>query len=351
MRRWYLVPLGIVLVVLVVLPVAALTDTGIEHDVREELGLDTGECAPMTNLDSAWSSDESLPYPLDEPRGVAIDGRIYVVGGITGLEQTATGRLLLEPSNELTRFDPETETFDELAPLPEALNHIGVVSHDHALYVLGGYGRTLDTGTRAGFYRYDPEDDRWTRLPDLPEPRAAMAAGVVGDRLIVAGGAQDNVPRSDAFAFDFKTRRWTRLPDMPTRREHVGAAVAGDRLYVLGGRTPTSLAVDTVESYDVSERRWTRLPPMLTASGGLGVVTVDGEVIAVGGGDDGAATVTGAVQEWDPRTETWSYLPSMRTPRHGHATAAIGERIWVLGGSPCAYFNATDSVEEIDLSR
>ncbi len=351
MRRWHLIPLAIVLLIVVGLPVAAFTDTGIERDIREDLGLETDECVPMTDLSSAWTEIGGLPYPLDEPRGVAVDGKVYLAGGITDIEILENDRILLNASDELTRFDPDTGTFTALTPLPEELNHIGVVAYDHDLYILGGYGEERDGNTRTGFYRYDPGAGRWTRLPDMPEPRAAMAAGVVGDQLIVAGGARDTKPKSDAFAFDFETRRWTRLPDMPSRREHVGSAVVGDKLYVLGGRAPGALAVDTAESYDVSERRWTRLPPMLTGSGGLGVVVVGGEVIAVGGGDDAAGTVTGAVQEWDPQAERWSYLPAMRTPRHGHATAAVDERIWVFGGSPCAYFNATDSVEVLDLNQ
>ncbi len=349
MRRWHLIPLAIVLLVVIGLPVAAFTDTGFERDIREELGLETGECVPMTNLSSPWTEVDGLPYPLDEPRGTAIDGQIYLAGGITDIEVLENDQLLLNSSDQLTRFDPKNGTFTELAPLPEKLNHIGVVAYDHDLYVLGGYGGTRDGNTKAGFYRYDPDTDRWSQMPEMPEPRAAMAAGVVGDQLIVAGGALNTKPMSEAFAFDFKTRRWTRLPDMPSRREHVGAAVAGDKLYVLGGRAPGSLAVDTAESYDVSERRWTRLPPMPTGSGGLGVVAIGDQVIAVGGGNDGAGTVTGAVQEWDPQTERWASLPAMRTPRHGHATTAIGDRIWVFGGSPCAYFNATDSVEVLDL--
>lgn len=351
MRKWHLIPLGIVLLVLIGLPVAAFTNTGLEHDLREDFGLETGECVPQTNLSSAWTTAASLPYKLDEPRGTAIDGEIYLAGGITGIQRLGNERLLLEASNELTRFDPKAETFTELAPLPEKLNHIGVVSYGHDLYLLGGYGRTRDWKTKDGFFRYDPDTDRWSRMPSLPEPRAAMAVGVVGDQLIIAGGALNTVPRSQAFAFDFRTRRWSRLPDMLSRREHVAGTVVGDRLYVFGGRAPASLAVDTAESYDVSERRWRRLPPMLTGSGGLEAVSVGGKAIAVGGGNDGAGTVTGAVQEWDPHTEEWSYISSMRTPRHGHATVAVGDHIWVFGGSPCAYFNATDSVERLDLGR
>ena len=349
MRRWHLVPLALILLVLIGLPVAALTDTGLEHELREDLGIATGECEPMTNPASAWRGDASLPYPLDEPRGAAIDGEVYLVGGITGLQQLPSGRLLLEPSDELTRFDPRTGTFTELAPMPRPANHIGVVGYDHRLYVLGGYGRTLDRRTSDAFYRYDPRTNRWSRMPDLPEPRAAMAVGVIGHELVLAGGAFDNKPQDDAWSFDFRTNRWSRLPEMLSRREHVGSAVVGDDLYVLGGRTPDTLAANTAEAYEAAERRWRRLPPMPVGAGGLQTIATEGDVIAIGGGDDGAGTVTGAVQEWEPDNERWELLPSMRTPRHGHAAAAVGRDIWVFGGSPCAYFNATDSVESLEL--
>jgi hypothetical protein len=351
MRGWHLLPLGLVLIVLVGLPVVALTHTGLEQEVKSDLGFSSGECEPMTNPASAWTAATSLSYNLDEPRGIALDGSAYLVGGITGLTYSPPERILLEPSNELTRFDPRTESFEELAPLPRPTSHMGVVSYNHDLYIVGGYGNRLDAGTSKAFYRYDTERDEWSRMPDMPKPLAAMAAGVVGDRLIVAGGAVDDLPVTGAFSFDFHSGRWSRLPDMPTLREHVGATVLGDRLYVLGGRTPNALASNTAEAYDVSERRWTSLPPMPVESGGLGAVSADGDVIAVGGGNDQAETVTGAVQEWDPRSGEWSLLPEMRTPRHGEAVVAVGDRVWVFGGSPCAFYNPTDSVEELKLGE
>jgi Kelch motif len=347
MRGWLLIPIGLVVFLLVALPVAALTETGLEQDLRKELGLETKECQPMTDLASPWMGRANLPYRLDEPRGVGVDDQIYMVGGITGLEALDNGRLLLDPSNELTRLDTDEETYTELAPLPRRLNHIGVIAYRGDLYVLGGYGRTLDTHTSKAFFRYDPETDRWSRLPDMPEPRAAMAVGVIGHTLVVAGGARDDVPMSGAYAFDFRQGRWSRLPPMPDRREHVGGTVLDGKLYVLGGRAKGSFAVRTANSFDLRARRWERLPPMPVGSGGLGAVALDGRVFAVGGGNDGAGTVTGAVQEWNPQTRQWTLLSGMRTPRHGDEVVSVGDSIWVLGGSPCAYFDATDSVESV----
>lgn len=350
MRGWLWIPVALIALVLVGLPLAALTETGFERDVREALGMDLGECEPMTNLASPWTEGTALAAKRDEPRIGVIDGKAYLVGGVTEVVHSPGERLLLTPSDQLTRFDPRTETYEELAPLPQPLNHVGVVTHGGDLYVLGGYGDRVDAHTSDRLYRYDPSADRWSRLPDMPLPRAAMAVGVVGDTLIVAGGARDRVPTSDAFAYDFRSRRWSRLPSMHSRREHVGDAVADGKLYVLGGRAPKSLAVDTAERFDFATRTWEELAPMPVPAGGLAAVAVGDDVFALGGGDDGAGTVTGAVQEFDPASGEWSLRPSLRTPRHGQGATVVGEKAWVFGGSACAYFNATDRVEWLRLS-
>lgn len=351
MRGWLWVPIGLIAFFVVALPVAAFTETAPEHDIKELLGVDLDECVPMTDLASPWVTRANMPFKLDEPRGAGVGEDVYLVGGITGLQHTKSGNLLLEPSNELTRFEPAGERFRRLSPMPRRLNHIGVVSYAGDLYVLGGYGRVLNTHTSARFYRYEPQTDRWSRLPDMPEPKAAMAAGVVGHQLIVAGGARDNTPVASTYAYDFDSGRWSRLPDMGSRREHVGGAVLDGKLYVLGGRAPQSLAVDTAERYDANTERWEELPPLPVAAGGLGAAALDGRVFAIGGGNDAAGTVTGAVQEFDPRSGRWKLLAGMRTPRHGHEVASTDDTIWAIGGSPCAYYNATDIVESLHVEE
>jgi len=350
MRGWLLLPIALVVAVLVALPAIALTESGLEKDLKEAAGFDLGECEPATNLASPWKEGPSLTFDRDEPRAATIGGKVYLAGGATGIEPVENGHPMVIASDRLTRFDPRTGLYEELAPLPKALNHIGLAAYRGDLYVLSGYGRRLDANTSKRFYRYDPQTDRWSRMPDMPAPRAAAAVGVIGDRLLVAGGAVNSVAQDDAFAFDFGTRRWSRLPEMPSRREHVGGAVAGGKLYVLGGRTPDSFATAVAERYDPRTQRWERLAPLPVPSGGLEAVAWNGRPIAVGGGDDEAGTVTGAVQELDPASGKWTRLPDLRTPRHGHGVALVGDELWVFGGSDCAYFNATDEVESLNLA-
>jgi len=350
MRGWLWVPIALVVGLLIALPAVALTETGLEQDAKEAVGLDLDECEPATNLASPWLEGPALAEPRDEPRAIALGDSIYLVGGTLAIEEIGPDRYLLDATDELTRFDPRTGRYEELAPLPQPLNHVGLTTYRGDIYVAGGYGRRVDADTKKTFYRYDPQTDRWTRLPDMPAPRAAGAVGILGHRLIWAGGGLDSVARSEVFSYDFRTGRWSQLPSMGTRREHVGEAVLGGRLYVLGGRAPHTTAVDTAERFDPGTGDWEALPPMPVPSGGLAAVALDDAVIAVSGGDDNAETVTGAIQEFDPARNEWELLPELRTARHGHGATVADDEVWVFGGSNCAFFNPTDKVEHISVS-
>lgn len=349
MRGWLAVPIVLVVALLVALPGAALTETGIEKDIKNVTGFEDESCDPAPNLASPWTPGPPLAKLRDEPRAVAIGSRIYLVGGTLAVEEIAPDHYLLDPSRELTRFDPREGRYEQLTPLPRGLNHIGLTTYRGDVYVAGGYGRYTHAKTSRAFFRYDPSTDRWSQLPDMPAPRAAGAVGVIGHRLIWAGGAEDSVASSDVFAYDFRTRRWSRLPSMQTRREHVGEAVLGDKLYVLGGRAPQTTAVDTAERFDPRTGRWETLPPMPVPSGGLAAISLGDAVVAVSGGNDEAETVTGAVQEFDPAKDEWRLLPALRTARHGHGAAVADDEVWVFGGSQCAYFNPTEKVEHIPV--
>jgi len=349
MRGWLWVPIALIVALLVALPAVALTETGLEKEAKEAVGLDLDECEPATNLASPWLEGPPLAELRDEPRAVAIGNSIYLVGGTTAIEEVGPDRYVLDASDELTRFDPRSGRYEQLAPLPRSLNHVGLTTYRGDIYVAGGYGRLTHARTSRAFYRYDPETDAWSRLPDLPAPRAAGAVGILGHRLIWAGGGRNSVARSDVFAFDFRTRRWSRLPSMGSRREHVGEAVLDGKLYVLGGRAPESQAVDTAERFDPRGGAWEKLPPMPVPSGGLAAVAFEDAVVTVSGGNDGAETVTGAVQEFNPASGEWRLLPELRTARHGHGATIAEDEVWVFGGSNCAFFNPTDKVEHLSV--
>jgi N-acetylneuraminic acid mutarotase len=349
------VPGALLAVVVIGLPLSQLTDTGIERELKEDLGLVKVGCVPQTHDSPGWRALRPLPARRDEPRAVALGGYVYLAGGIKtilsyGQRSDVPGvpeRVVVTPLRSFTRFDPRTQRYTELAPLPVGLSHIGFVTYRGSIYVVGGHGNLLwGADPKDGFYRYTPGRDRWVRLPPLPTPRGAVAAGVVGDRLYVAGGMSAGVPLRVVEAYDFDDGDWERVADLPAPREHIAGVSLDGYFYVVGGRNRITDALPDVTRYDPRTDSWEQMPDMPQRAGGLEAQPYDNELFAIGGGDDRGGTVTGAVQRFDPASEEWTELAEMRTPRHGFGSAVVGDHIYTFGGSPCARFAASDFVEE-----
>ena len=180
--------------------------------------------------------------------------------------------------------------------------------------------------------------DRWSRLPDAPTKRAALAVGAIGGRLYAAGGAN---AADGALAtleiYDIARRRWSRGPSMAKAREHLAGAVAGGAFYVLAGRVTGQGNFKVAERYLPRARRWEQLPDMRKPRGGIGATAV-GRRVVVAGGEEATGTI-GEVEAYDPATRRWSRLPGMRTPRHGLGVVSRGRRVYTIEGGPTPGFD------------
>jgi N-acetylneuraminic acid mutarotase len=122
------------------------------------------------------------------------------------------------------------------------------------------------------------------------------------------------------------------------------------QLYAIGGRSVGDFSLDTAERFDPEANGWEELPPLPQGSGGLTATAVNGDIYAVGGGDDNDGWVTPASWAFDPEDGQWRRLPDLGVPRHGHAAAAANGRIYIFGGAPCEGYGKTNSVESLPTS-
>jgi N-acetylneuraminic acid mutarotase len=165
---------------------------------------------------------------------------------------------------------------------------------------------------------------------------------VIGGLIYVAGGA----PNGRAFeAYDPAQDQWTVLPQMPTPRNHLAAGVIGGRLYVVGGRPPLTLAV--LEVYDPATGAWSARSPMPTGRSGHAAAVLRG-CLFVFGGEGNPSVGTGVFEQnevYDPRTDTWESRVPMPTPRHGIGAAVLSGRIHLPGGASIQGFGTTGAYE------
>ena len=217
-----------------------------------------------------WSRGPDLPVAVNHAMAATLDGVLYVAGGNDGRG----------PSDQVARLDGGR--WRRLAPLPQGRQAGGLVALDGRLYLVGGM---VDGGLAADTQVYDPGADRWSPAPGLPTPREHLGAAATGGKLYVVGGRVGGIGRNlaAAEAFDPATGRWEPLAELPTPRGGLAAtATTGGEVVAVGGEAAATFP--EAEALDAATGQWRSLPPLLTPRHGLGVVAIANTVYVLAGG-------------------------------------------------------------------
>src|SRR5690242_159293 len=75
--------------------------------------------------DGHWSTAKPLPEPPQAFNAAALEGKIYVVGG---LDRSS------KPTAHAYRYDPATDTWEHIADLPAARHHMPLAVLNDTLY-------------------------------------------------------------------------------------------------------------------------------------------------------------------------------------------------------------------------
>ena len=290
-----------------------------------------------------WTTETRLPRATQETSVVALNGQVWVAAG--SLNQTRT--------NALWSYDPATKIWTSHTPYPgSARDHVGIAAVGRSIYLIGGL-TAWPSPSVATVQRYDPGTNAWTALAPLPVARGAMGIAVINGRIYAAGGLVNGSSVNDFTVYDPVTNTWTMLPDMPTPRDHLAAAVVDGKLYAIGGRVigSTCTPMNVVEIFDPVTNTWTSGPAMQHAHGGHAIGTVNGHIQVFGG--EGSADNCGTIAEsedFNPSTNTWTSLPNMPTPRHGIGGATIGTTVYLPGGATWTGDSATAVHEKFDTT-
>ena len=318
-------------------------------------------CSPTNLRDSKGSWTEKAPIPLSarqEHTTVAVSSTtLAILGGIDESGRNTTDMMQL--------YDIPSNKWISAAPLPRPLNHVNAAAVDGKIYLLGGLADNGDGAWRAApeCWVYDPKTNSWETLPPMPPgtARGSSAIGVFRNRIWLAGGMtilsltgtfeQGSV--DTVSVFDTISRKWTVLQTgIPAPRDHVGGAVVGSTFYVVGGRDHGQVNVrGTVFSLDLDcpTGPWvTKKGSMPTPRGGLATAAI-GSVIYTFGGEgnpvNGSQGVFNETEAYDTVSDRWERLSPMAVPRHGTSAVGVGGRIYIPGGGikqgagPVNYFD------------
>jgi non-specific serine/threonine protein kinase len=175
-----------------------------------------------------WREGPPLHHPRAAAAAAVVGDKIVVVGGRTGAEQLVS----------------QTEVFDGKAwqagaDIPVPGDHLAAASDGSYLYAVGGRKFKSSNNTNA-VQRYDPATNQWTTLAPLPKPLSGAGAAIINGQLLVAGGENTTpnvVSTVQAYDLTAPTATWITLPSLTPARHGLAVAAIGNTLYAIGGST------------------------------------------------------------------------------------------------------------------
>ena len=289
---------------------------------------------------ATWRQGQNAPIGVQQAATAVLDGRIWLFGGLT--DGKASKKVMV--------YDATINSWTLSADLPVALHHAMAVSYRGEPIVMGGFiPQGSDVSAISSDRVYRLHGGHWITDAPLGRGRAAGAAAVVGDKIVLVGGRDSHGLISVSEVFD--GTRWRDAAAMPEPSDHLAAVSDGSALYAVGGaKLSPDHSSQALQRYDPATDSWKRLPNMPRPRGGLGAALVDGRIIAVGGAD--LTSVSTTVEYYDMASRKWGTLASLLNGTHGAGVAAVNDILYTIdGGNRPGHSTSMTAVQELDLAR
>jgi N-acetylneuraminic acid mutarotase len=295
-----------------------------------------------------------LPEAVSSFGAAVADGWLYVYGGHTGQAHDHSRDNLSKHFRRI-RLDGEGG-WEELATGP-ALQGLAVVAHGGKVYRIGGLdarnaaGEDADMHSVDNFASYDPQSEEWTDLAPLPQPRSSHNAVVIGDTLYVVGGWKLSGDSSGewqagAVAIDLAdpSAGWRELPEPPFKHRALALSQIDGKVVALGGMNDEGDATTKVFCFDPVSSEWSegpKFPGQPFFSFGLAAWNLDGDLYAGG--------MEGVLYRLSEDRKSWEKADKFATKRFFHqlVPAQEGGLLVIGGASPEVGHTAT--IELLDL--
>jgi N-acetylneuraminic acid mutarotase len=260
-----------------------------------------------------WQMLASMPTDRQELASAALNGKIYVIGGLNDRSF---------PLDVVEVYNPATNSWASAASLPGAVDHNNAAVAAGKLYSIGGGSNRV--------YVYDPINNSWSQVASMHFTHGRTAAvGVINDKIYVAGGQGVGMTQRELEVYDPVANTWSNLASMTVPRNHNAGGVINGKLYVAGGRG-SDAAPTALEVYNPQSNSWQTLAPMPTGRSGHAAGVVHGELYVFGGEVGG---VHPEVEVYNPASNSWRRVEDWPVPRHGVWASVIGNKIYLAGGA------------------
>lgn len=236
-----------------------------------------------------WLDAAPIPRGANHIGVAAQDGVIYAFGGFVEQNRIAVP--------DCYAYVVADDRWHAIRPLSRgSRGAISVVAGNGLIHAIGG----RDTRSVDWHEAYDPRTDAWSTLAPIPGPRDHAAAVLLADTLLVAGGRMDTFDFNTGMhvGYDLQADRWEERTPMPTPRSGHGGTVWRGKFFCIGGEG-TRRVFGQNEAYDPHTDSWQAYATMLTPRHGMGAAVIADAIHVAGGGPmNGGAFQTSAHEVW-----------------------------------------------------
>ena len=240
-------------------------------------------CVPNnSSFDLATGSWKSLA-PLAIPRygltTAAAGGKLFAMGGYCTSAVTS-----------VDSYDPATDKWTNKASLP-GNNHYAAATQllgDGKIHVVAGYNHFSGSGATTRAHEvYDPASDQWTTAAQFPLNPGFywIASGVLNGKLITAGGSDGTNCRAESWMYNPANDSWSQLANLPMALHSAAGAIIAGKFHLFGGYNCSSSGtyLSTHFVYDPQADSWTRAPDMPSALYNPRVAQLPGSALIISG--------------------------------------------------------------------
>lgn len=335
----------------------------------------------LTRLDSLKVKSEKgeaivAPPPNTKIVGINVGGTVFsttretlgrfrpsylasIVSGDFGVTLDADGNIFLDRSpryfEKILNYlrdptAPQDWDFDDLGLVHE-LEFFGIKKHLHkgSIYVANGFNGTGRLGT---IEKYDLWTRRWRTVHELGTRMSSVAATAHNRKMYLAGGKTSlNRAASLVTCFDPVLGSLALMPSLKDARFGLGLVTLDDAIYAVGGYCDDGGRLDSVEMYNFEKKKWSIMGSLSESRSAFGCAVLNGKIYAGGGyvGSADMSTPSESVEIYDPETNLWTKAPSLSVPRAHLSFVVFQGTLWAIGG-----FDGTRTscvTETLDLKK
>jgi hypothetical protein len=281
-----------------------------------------------------------MPHAITSFGAAVVGSTVYVAGGHLGESHEYNRE---DQSDDLWALDTTGDLkWKSVAKMPR-LQGLAMVAHGGKLYRVGGFearntpDQPKDMHSLPLVARFDPSTNQWTDLTPLPEGRSSLDAAVVGDELFVVGGWKMSGKDSQSQWHDTVWKAnltqeplvWQAVPNPGFQRRAIAAAAYRGKLYVIGGMSSDNKVTQAVSVFDPQANSWSEGPQLTgdTMEAFGASAFAQGDHLYVTG-------VKGRILRLSDNGQAWDEVGRMEKGRFFHRLLPLGDdRLIIVGGS------------------